>query len=67
VYNKSLHEHVVHLNSILSILRVNHLFANVDNCTFYVDSVVFLGFVVNKSGVHVDLEKIKAIDLPLKM
>jgi len=37
------------------------LFANIDKCTFCVDSVVFLGFVVNKNGVHVDPEKIKAI------
>jgi len=36
------------------------LFANIDKCTFCVDSVAFLGFVVNKQGVHVDLEKIKA-------
>ena len=28
---------------------------------FFVDSVVFLGFIVNKRGVHVDPEKIKAI------
>ena len=43
------------------MLRINSLFANSDKCTFCVDSVVFLGFVVNKNGVHVDPEKIKAI------
>jgi len=37
------------------------LFANVDKCTFCVDSVVFLGFIVNKNGVHVNPEKIKVI------
>ena len=30
-------------------------------CTLCVDSVIFLGFVVNKSGVHVDFKKIKVI------
>jgi len=43
------------------VLRRNSLFANSDKCTFCVDSVVFLGFIVNKNGVHVDLKKIKAI------
>jgi len=61
IYSKSLHEHIDHLKSILTILRVNSLFANKEKCTFYVDSVVFLGFVVNKNGVHVDPTKIKAI------
>jgi len=42
------------------VLRQNSLFANIDKCTFCVDSV-FLGFIVNKNGVHFDPEKIKAI------
>jgi len=61
IYNKSLHEHIDHLRSVLTILRVNSLFANKEKCTFCVDSVIFLGFVVNKNGVHVDPTKIKAI------
>jgi len=43
------------------VLRNNSLFVNSDKCTFFVDSVVFLRFIVNKNGVHVDPEKIKAI------
>ena len=31
------------------------------NALFFVDSVIFLSFVVNKNGVHVDPTKIKAI------
>ena len=61
VFNKSLNDHVGHLSNDLSILRVNQLYANIDKSTFYVDSVVFLGLVVNKNGVHVDPEKIKVI------
>jgi len=37
------------------------LFANAKKCTFYVDSVIFSGFIVNNEGVHVDPAKIKAI------
>jgi len=61
IYSKSLHEHIDHMRSVLTILRVNSLSANKEKCTFYVDSLVFLGFVVNKNGVHVDPTKIKAI------
>jgi len=61
VYCQSLESHLSHLREVLLVLKNNNLFANVDKCTFCVDSVVFLGFIVNKNGVHVDPEKIKAI------
>jgi len=54
-------DYLRHLRDVFLVLRVNSLFANSDKCTFYVDSVVFLGFIVNKNGVHVDPKKIKAI------
>jgi len=61
VYSQSLEDHLRHLREVPLLLRVNSLFVNSDKCTFCVDSVVFLGFVVNKNGVHVDPEKIKSI------
>jgi len=47
-----------HLRDVLSILRVNQLFANIDKCTFYVDSVVVLGFIDNKNGVDVETKMV---------
>ena len=61
IYSHSFNVHLGHLRVILSLLRDHQLYANIDKCTFCVGSVIFLGFVVNKSGVHVDPEKIKAI------
>jgi len=61
VYSQSVESHLSHLKEVLLDLRNNILFANVDKCSFCVDSVVFLGFIVNKNGVHVDPEKIKSI------
>jgi len=61
VYSTSSKLHVGHLRVMLSLLRDHQLYANIDKCTFCVESVIFLGFVVNKSGVHVDPTKIKAI------
>jgi len=54
VYSQSLESHVSHLREALLVLRKNNLFANVNKCTFCVDSIVSLGFIVNKNGVHVD-------------
>jgi len=61
VYSRDLDDHLEHLRQVLLVLRKHTLFANIDKCTFCVDSVVLLGFVVSKNGVHVDPEKIKTI------
>ena len=47
------HLRVGHLRVVLSLLQDHQLYANIDKCIFCVESVIFLGFVVNKSGVHV--------------
>ena len=60
VYSRDLDDHLGHLRQVLLVLRKHTFFGNIDKCTFCVDSVVFLGFVVRKNGVHVNLEKIKA-------
>jgi len=60
VYSQILESHIVHLREVLLVLRSNNLFVNVEKCTFCVDSVVFLGFIVNKNGVHVDSRKSKS-------
>ena len=61
IYSKNLEEHVMHLKSVLEILRKERLFANLKKCTFCTDKLVFLGFVVSKGGIEVDEEKVKAI------
>ena len=61
VYSDSIESHLVHLRKFLIVLRNNHLFANVEKWTFCVDSVVFISFIVNKNGLHVDPKKIKVI------
>jgi hypothetical protein len=46
---------------VLAILREQKLYTNLDKCTFCIDKVVFLGFVVLGQGVEVDEEKIKVV------
>jgi len=58
VCSKSLHHHLGHLKVVLSTLRDNQLFSNKEKYTFCENSVVFLCFIVNKHGVHVDPIKV---------
>jgi hypothetical protein len=61
IYSNNLEEYVMHVKSVLEILRKEKLFANLKKCTFCTDKLVFLGFVVSKRGIEVDEEKVKAI------
>jgi hypothetical protein len=61
IYSKNLDDHVVHVKSVLDVLRKEMLFANLKKCTFYTYKLVFLGFVVNAQGIQVDEEKVRAI------
>uniref|UniRef100_A0A2N9IY00 RNA-directed DNA polymerase n=1 Tax=Fagus sylvatica TaxID=28930 RepID=A0A2N9IY00_FAGSY len=57
----SLDEHIDHLHCVLTVLRKEKLYANLKKCSFCLDKVVFLGFVVGAKGITVDEEKVKAI------
>jgi hypothetical protein len=61
IYSKSLDEHIEHIRYVLVVLREQKLYANLEKCTFCIDKVVFLGFVVSGQDVEVDEENIKAI------
>ena len=61
IYSKNLNDHVLHLQSVLSVLRENKLFANLSKCTICVENVIFLGFVVSSQGIQVDKSKVDAI------
>ncbi|RDX63951.1 hypothetical protein CR513_57563, partial [Mucuna pruriens] len=57
IYSKTLDEHVEHLHAVLNVLRENKLYGNLKKCSFFLESIVFLGFVVNSKGISVDEEK----------
>ncbi|GKB09110.1 putative reverse transcriptase domain-containing protein [Tanacetum coccineum] len=54
-------EHGKHLKIILELLKKERLYAKFSKCDFWLDSVQFLGHVIDRNGVHVDPAKIKAI------
>ncbi|KAH0712202.1 hypothetical protein KY289_008161 [Solanum tuberosum] len=53
IFSQNLDEHLEHLKQVFEVLRNQRLFANLKKCTFCVDPVVFLGFVVSSKGVEV--------------
>ncbi|XP_071923101.1 uncharacterized protein [Coffea arabica] len=61
IQSKSLDEYVEHLRLVLSALRENRLFANMEKCVFCTPEVNFLGYIVGANGISVDLAKVKAI------
>ncbi|GJS26701.1 putative reverse transcriptase domain-containing protein [Tanacetum coccineum] len=61
VYSKDTEEHGKHLEIILEFLKKDRLYAKFSKRDFWLDSVQFLGHVIDRNGVHVDPSKIEAI------
>ncbi|GJT58246.1 putative reverse transcriptase domain-containing protein [Tanacetum coccineum] len=61
IYSKSKDEHKEHLKTILELLKKEKLYAKFSKCDFWLESVQFLGHVIDSKGVHVDPAKIEAI------
>ncbi|GJV34701.1 putative reverse transcriptase domain-containing protein, partial [Tanacetum coccineum] len=61
VYSKDEKEHGKHLKIILKLLKKEKLYDMFSKCDFWLDSVQFLGHVIDRSGVYVNLAKIEAI------
>ncbi|GJS19703.1 putative reverse transcriptase domain-containing protein [Tanacetum coccineum] len=61
IYSKDEEEHGKHLKIILELLKKERLYAKFSKCDSWLDSVQFLGHVIDRSSVHIDPAKIKAI------
>ncbi|GJY28199.1 putative reverse transcriptase domain-containing protein [Tanacetum coccineum] len=61
IYSKTKGEHSEHLKIILDLLKKEKLYAKFSKCDFWLESVQFLGHVINKEGIHVDPAKIEAV------
>jgi len=61
IYSKNLNEHLDHLRNVLNVLRSEQLYVNLKKCTFCMENIVFLGYVVTAQGIEMDEEKVKAI------
>ncbi|GKA09498.1 putative reverse transcriptase domain-containing protein [Tanacetum coccineum] len=61
VYSKDEKEHKKHLKINLELLKEEILYAKFSKCDFWLDSVQFLSHVIDRSGVHIDPDKIEAL------
>nr|GEU97421.1 putative reverse transcriptase domain-containing protein [Tanacetum cinerariifolium] len=61
IYSKNNEDHEEHLKTILELLKNEKLYAKFSKCDFWLESVHFLGHVIDSDGVHVDPAKVEAI------
>jgi hypothetical protein len=61
IYSKSEEENEYHLRTVLQVLREHQLYAKLRKCSFYQKQIQYLGHIISKDGIAVDLEKIEAI------
>jgi hypothetical protein len=61
VYSKSEEEHKEHLRLALQRLREHRLYAKLSKCKFWMKHVAFLGHVISKGGISVDLSKVQDV------
>ena len=61
IYSKDNDEHEHHLYHVLDLLRGAKLYAKKSKCTFFVDKVSYLGFIVSKDGISPNPAKVEAI------
>nr|GFA97069.1 uncharacterized protein [Tanacetum cinerariifolium] len=61
IYSKNKEEHDEYLKTILKLLKDEKLYAKFSKCDFWLNSIQFLGHVIDSSGIHIDPAKIEAI------
>ena len=54
-------EHKKHLRKALEKVKREKLYARLEKCEFWLDSMSFLGHVLSSEGVAVDPEKVKVV------
>ncbi|GKG43257.1 hypothetical protein Tco_0479941, partial [Tanacetum coccineum] len=54
-------EHEEHLKTILELPRKEELYAKFSKCEYWINTVKFLGHVIDSSGIHIDPAKIEAV------
>lgn len=61
IYSQDPEQHHEHVREVLAALRKHKLFAKLSKCSFDVQELEFLGFVVGTNGVSPDPERVRTI------
>ena len=51
IYNKQVDQHFGHLKKVFEVLRANTLYVNLKKCTFMVEKLLFLEFMIGSGGI----------------
>lgn len=61
IYSRTLAEHRAHLRQVLEVLRQHRLYCKESKCEFFRDHVEFLGHRIDRDGMHMMENKVRAI------
>ena len=61
VYSRTVEEHELHLKIVLEKLREKKLYAKFSKYEFWLGKVKFLGHMVSKEGISMNLSKVEAV------
>ena len=61
IFSRSAEEHAEHLELIIEHLCCAELYTNPKKCSFFKPEIEFLGFIIDKDGIHMDPAHIKTI------
>jgi hypothetical protein len=61
IFSGTWEEHMRHIQQVFSTLRQHKHYANLEKCSFGMNRVQYLGYIVDEHGVHVDPAKIQVI------
>ena len=62
IYSNNAKEQDGHLRIALQLLKEKQFFAKFKKCEFWLDRVVYVGHVISRQGIMVDLVKEKSIN-----
>lgn len=61
IYSKSGKKYREHLRRVLQVQREKKLYTKLNKCKFWLDSITFLGHVIYKVKVSINLKKVETI------
>jgi hypothetical protein len=66
IFSKTRDDHVNHICEVLKHLKENHLYCQLEKCSFFLPEVDYLGIIASGEGIWVDPTKVaQAVDWPV--
>jgi hypothetical protein len=61
IFSRTVEDHLIHIESILTSLSKHNLNAKMSKCEFFKKSLTFLGHIVSRDGIRVCPDKVTAV------